>query len=275
MNNSDLEFWGVRGTVPVSHGKKIKYGGNTICSYLETSTEDKIIIDAGTGIMELGKKMMAEKSSNPQRIHLLLTHFHLDHIMGLPFFPPLYSPDYEITFYSAVSKLDAEEHLSRLMAGKFFPLNLEETPSKKRFKMIPKENFILSGIQISIHPLNHPQGSIAYRFDCEGRRFVLAMDTEHPEEGVDKRLAGFCRDADILVYDAMYTPEEYHEKKGWGHSTWRAGTELAQEAGVSQLYLIHFNPDHVDSVIDGFLDKARERFPQTYAAREEILNLEE
>lgn len=275
MNNSDLEFWGVRGTAPVSHPKKIKYGGNTICSYLETATADKIIIDAGTGIMELGKKLMAEKQAGPQRIHMLLTHFHLDHIMGLPFFAPLYSPDHEVIFYSAVAESEAETHLNRLMAGKFYPLDLEETPSKKDFRMIPKEDFVIGKIQISIHPLNHPQGSIAYRFDSGGKRFVLAMDTEHPEAGVDERLAGFCRDADILVYDAMYTPEEYHGKKGWGHSTWLAGVELAQAAGVQQLSLIHFSPDHTDSVIDDFLTKARKMFPQTYAAKEETLSLEE
>lgn len=264
MRDLRLEFWGIRGTVPVWGQDKRRYGGRTLCTFIIPENNDKIIVDAGTGIMELGNKLLDETYPRQMRVHLLLTHFHLDHIMGMPFFPPLYREDVHIIFYSPLGKSETESYLSGLMQGKFFPIDFRNTPAQKEYVQIAKDGFRIGDVQITAHDLNHPQGSVAYKFCYEGKTFVLATDTEHPESGVDEKLAAFCQEADVLVYDAMFTPEEYKERHGWGHSTWLAGTELAAEANVKMLYLSHMNPDHSDSQIDAILESAQKEFPLSY-----------
>ncbi len=258
--------WGSRGTAPVSDPKKNKYSGNTMCSSLHIPQKERIVIDAGTGIIEMGRQLENEEKDKPCDIHLFFTHFHLDHIMGLPFFPLLYSADTTITFYSPLPHKETRKYLSGLMAEKYFPLDFQDTLSKKIIRKIPADTFSIGSVEIDSFPLNHPQGCLAYRFKFEGKTLVFSTDTEHPEKGVDKELAAFSRKADILVYDATFTPEDYLDRKGWGHSTWLAGTELAAEAGVKSLFLSHFNPNYDDQKIDGIILSAREKFTQTFAA---------
>ena len=265
----ELELWGVRGSTPVSGKDKNKYGGYTSCACLVTSEGEWIIIDAGTGIKKLGEKMIKHWEENTVEIHLLLTHFHLDHIIGLPYFAPLYSPKITLNFYTGLNPEETEKYLCGLMGGRYFPLELGETPSKKVYKKIPEKEFHIGGASVSHCPLNHPQASVSYKLQEKEKKIVFATDTEHPEEGIDERLASFARGADIFIYDAMFTPAEYESsRQGWGHSTWLEGTKLAKEAGVRKLYLSHFNPDHSDKQIDEFISLARENFPQTYGAME-------
>jgi len=265
----ELEFLGVRGSLPVSGDDRNKYGGHTLCACLKTSDGECIIIDAGTGIWKFGDIFANQGEEKPQNIHLLLTHFHLDHITGLPFFAPLYSPKTILNFYAAYSPEETEEYLNGLMAGRYFPLEFKETPSKKIFKKIPENNFPIGGTHIFHCPLNHPQGSVSYKIQEKGKTIVFATDTEHPKKGTNQKLVSFAREADILVYDAMFTPEEYESgRQGWGHSTWLEGTKTAEEAKVRTLYLSHFNPDHSDKKIDTIISLARERFPQTFGAME-------
>lgn len=265
----ELEFLGVRGSMPVSGDDKNKYGGHTLCACLVTSNGDWLIIDAGTGIWKLGDIFANPGKKMPQNLHLLLTHFHLDHITGLPFFAPLYSPEATLNFYTAYDAQETEEYVNGLMAGRYFPLEFKETPSKKIFKQIPENDFLIGGAHISHCPLHHPQDSVSYRIQEKGKTIVFATDTEHPEEGTDQKLVSFAQGADILVYDAMFTPEEYESsRKDWGHSTWLEGTKIAKEAKVRTLYLSHFNPDHSDKQIDEIISMAREKFPQTYGAME-------
>jgi phosphoribosyl 1,2-cyclic phosphodiesterase len=264
-----LEFCGVRGSMPVSGEGINKYGGFTSCYYLVTSEGKWIIVDAGTGIKNLGESMVRQGGEGPVEIHLLMTHFHLDHVIGLPYFAPLYSPKTTLNIYSTSNPEEAERYLCGLMGGRYFPLEFGETPSKKVYKKIPEKEFHIGAVSISYCPLTHPQESVSYKLQEKEKKIVFATDTEHSEEGIDLRLASFAREADIFVYDAMFTPEEYEAgRQGWGHSTWLEGTKLAKEAGVRKLYLSHFNPDHSDKKIDGFISLAREKFPQTYGARE-------
>lgn len=264
-----VDFWGVRGTVVASGKDRVKYGGHTICSSLSISDKEVIVIDAGTGIKKLGDKLIEKIGKGPFHIYLLLTHFHLDHITGLPFFAPLYSPHAVLTVYAPSSPQESQNYLEKIMSGRFFPIDFEETPSRKFFKKIPEHGFKIGQVFISACPLHHPQGSVAYRLQKGEQSLVLATDTEHPEKGMDKRLASFVNQTDVLVYDAMFTPEEYESgRKGWGHSTWLAGTEIAQAAGVQSLYLSHFNPNHSDKIIDASIALSKDKFPRTFGARE-------
>ena len=268
-NTSNLVFWGVRGTCPVSGENKNKYGGHTPCSSVETPDGSILIIDAGTGIKELGDRLISNRRDKALDLHIFLTHFHLDHIMGLPFFGPLYSPDVRMAFYCDCLPEETEKHLSGLMGRRYFPVLFEETPAEKIFHQIPKEGIEVGGNLISYCPLNHPQGSVAYKIQGEHETIVIATDTEHPPQGIDKNLADFDAGSDIFVYDATYTPGEYQSGRiGWGHSTWLEGTKLAKEAGVEKLFLSHLNPDHQDAQIDEIVSLARAEFVDTLGAME-------
>jgi phosphoribosyl 1,2-cyclic phosphodiesterase len=234
-----------------------------------SDSEEYVIIDAGTGIRGLGANLMAGHSRKALRISLLLTHFHLDHVIGLPFFKPLFSPAAEIVFYSFHAPEETEANLRRLMLGGSFPVALDQTPSIKIFRKAEADGFFIGGVKVTTCPLHHPQGSIAYKLEMGDRSVVFATDTEHPEEGFDERLAAFARGATCLIYDATFTPEEYAaEYHGWGHSTWQAGTKLARQAGVQKLLLSHFNPDHSDQKVREILRLARKEFPDSDCARE-------
>jgi phosphoribosyl 1,2-cyclic phosphodiesterase len=264
-----LKFWGVRGTAPVSGQDRMKYGGRTICSTVETDTGELIIVDAGTGIKTLGDHLVKTRDKESLNFSILMTHFHLDHILGLPFFAPLYLKESTLHIYSPYSTTEMEYYLKGLMSGRFFPVEFDETMSTKTFHQVEVETFVLGGIQISFCPLHHPQGSVAYRLDGDGTSIVYATDTEHPVDGIDERLAGFARDADTLIYDATFTPDEYENgKRGWGHSTWLEGTKLATEAKVEHLTLSHFNPDHSDADVDQIISLAKEKFSNTSGAIE-------
>lgn len=268
----DLEFWGVRGTFPSPGKDKVRYGGHTPCASLRTADGGYFVVDAGTGIKDLGARIMAEAAGGgggkPIAVTLLLTHFHLDHVMGFPFFGPLYSPRASLTIFAPAEPDETKRHLGGLMSGRYFPVELAATPSEKIFRKIDP-GLTAGGVRISSCPLVHPQGSVAYRLEVGGASVVWATDTEHPESGIDGRLAAFAAGASYLVYDAMYTPEEYASgKKGWGHSTWPAAVELAAAAGVDALVLSHFSPDHDDRQVDRILKLTKKRFPRTIAARQ-------
>lgn len=260
-----LEFLGVRGTFPTPDGDRARYGGHTACAAVRSGPAAYLVIDAGTGLRGLGERIMQEAGEREIRIDLLLTHFHLDHILGLPFFAPLFSPRTVLAVHSPGNPLAAKQALAGLMDAPYFPVKLEATAARKEFH--ENRPGAVGGVRVSSCPLRHPQGSVAYRLETDEWSIVHATDTEHPAEGVDERLAGLAAGATWLVYDAMYTPEEYAGgKRGWGHSTWQAGAALAEAARAETLVLAHFNPAHTDADIDRVLRAARERFPRTIAA---------
>ncbi len=264
----DIEFWGVRGTTPVSGKDTQKYGGRTPCASVHSSAGDIVIVDAGTGMKKLGESLMARQDGGRLRLHVLFTHFHLDHIIGLPFFSPLYAAGAAITFYSALAPRETEKQLRGLMSGRYFPVDFKETASAKSYVKVEEDKIPIGKLEITGCPLIHPQGSTGYKIADRTGSIVFATDTEPPEDGLDERLAGFLGGADYFVCDAMFTPEEYRLRQGWGHSTWLDGTRLARRAGLTNLLLSHLNPDHTDAQIDALARLAKREMPGARAARE-------
>jgi phosphoribosyl 1,2-cyclic phosphodiesterase len=262
-----LRFWGVRGSTPTPVARNLGYGGNTPCvEILRDDEEMVLILDAGTGIRALGAAIAA-RPRPPEAIHIFFTHFHWDHLQGLPFFAPLFAPHSRIVFHSVHPPQMLREILSRQMAVPFFPVNLNEVAAQLEFRQIASPQSVGS-LTLETFPLHHPQGSVGYRITDASKTMVYATDHEQGNAAVDRGLREIARHADVLVYDAQYTPEEYPRRKGWGHSTWQEAAAVAAEAQAGRLVLFHHDPDRDDQALDEIVVKARMDFPQTVAARE-------
>jgi phosphoribosyl 1,2-cyclic phosphodiesterase len=276
MTNVTIRFWGVRGSIASPGAHTALVGGNTSCVEIETA-DGVIILDAGTGIRALGDDLVRRKID---RAHLLLSHLHWDHIQGLPFFVPAWLPSSRLDVIGARStsspQLGLEESLSLQMQPPHFPVRLADMRSHLAFREIESGDAIAIGqARVSAEVLNHPGGVMGYRIESGGRAIVYATDTEHRSDGVDRALVRLARDADVLIYDAMYTEDEYAgrcggSKVGWGHSTWEAGIAVADAAGVGQLVLFHHDPARTDAQVDAIERDAAARRPGTIAAREGV-----
>jgi phosphoribosyl 1,2-cyclic phosphodiesterase len=262
-----LKFHGVRGSIPTPVPANLGFGGNTTCLHVSVPGGGSIIIDAGTGLRQLGLEMIGT-DPQPLSMHFLLTHFHWDHIQGIPFFAPLYSPKTSVTFYSGRKPEEARDVLEGQMSSPYFPVNFDLLAARREFVHATERPFHCNDVCVQTFPLNHPQGAFGYRLERDGAVIVHASDLEHGDAKLDRVLLDFAHGADVLVYDAQYTPEEYGAKKGWGHSTWLEATKVAKAAGVNRLVLIHHDPSHNDQALREIEQQARQEFPNTEAARE-------
>ena len=263
-----IEFWGVRGSIASPGPDTASVGGNTSCVALRCGTTH-IILDAGTGLRGLGDSKLAELRGAPLEATLLLSHFHWDHIQGLPFFVPAYLPSTKLTIVGATNGvMSLEETLTHQMQAPVFPVRLDELRAELTLKDIRAGvPFAVGDATVRAIKLNHPGGVHAYRIDHGGRSVVYATDTEHYECS-DPALVTLAEGADVLIYDAQYTPEEYPSKVGWGHSTYAAGAEVARRAGVGELVLFHHDPRRKDDAVVELEARAQKLFPRSVAARE-------
>lgn len=272
MNAADrrLEFWGVRGTVPTPAPDRLRHGGNTICLAARLAEDEYLLLDCGTGARLLGKEIESERGGKPTRIHLLFSHYHFDHIEGLPLFPPLYDPRMTIRIHGfAPAGLTVRRTFEQFMAPPYFPVRLSGTPATVEYVEMDGAPFSIGDLRVSTLPLNHPDGCIAYRLERGGRRVIFATDHEHGDPEIDTALAAFSEGADHLIYDATYVPAEYESlRKGWGHSTWYAAIAVARAARVRNLVLFHHHPEHTDTELEEILRVARGEFQSTIVARE-------
>lgn len=265
-----LEFWGVRGTVPTPAANRLRHGGNTICLATRLSEDEYVLLDCGTGARLLGKEIQTRRAGKPTRIHLLFSHYHFDHVEGLPLFPPLYDPSMTIRIHGfAPEGRTLRSTLETFVAPPYFPVRLAGSPATIEYSEVRGEPFTIGDLRVSTLPLNHPDGCIAYRLERGGRRVVYATDHEHGDARVDAALVAFAEGADHLIYDATYVPSEYESlRKGWGHSTWYAAIAMARAARIRTLVLFHHHPEHTDDELDAIHALARQEFPDTIVARE-------
>lgn len=244
-------------------------GGNTSCVELRCG-DTRIVLDAGTGLRALGNHLVESGATNaPLTMTLLLSHFHWDHIQGLPFFVPAYMKDTSLTIVGGHNGvMSVRETLEHQMSAPVFPVRLDEVGGRLGTREVKNgEVFDVGQATVRVARGNHPGGVVVYRVEHEGRSVVYATDTEH-YACVNPVLVALATDADVLIYDTQYTPEEYEGKVGWGHSTHVAGAVLAEAAGVGTYVLYHHDPVRSDAGVDTIEKRARELFPSSVAARE-------
>jgi phosphoribosyl 1,2-cyclic phosphodiesterase len=243
-------------------------GGNTSCLEVRLPGGELIIVDGGTGARPLGAAITADTARRHNDLHVFLTHFHWDHIQGLPFFQPLYSKENTVTFYSMKTAEETREILEGQMNVPYFPVDFRFLPAQRNFVDIKGKTFRFGDTEVNSFALNHPQGCHGYSFTHHGRKLVFASDLEHGVPEFDAILLEAAADADVLIFDAQFTPEEYEKRHGWGHSTWLQATEVAKQTRAKKLVLFHHDPGHSDTTLQLILAEARTHFPETYLAVE-------
>jgi phosphoribosyl 1,2-cyclic phosphodiesterase len=266
----ELKFWGVRGSIPTPEKDKMKVGGNTACIELSAGI-NRIILDMGTGIRELGKEIVNEfERGKKSEITILLSHTHWDHIQGFPFFNPIYMPDVKIKIYGPEK---ANRHLQVLLEGQmeydYFPVKFSHLPAKIEFHELPEGiHSIMEGVKIEARRHIHPAIAYSYRIEYNGKTIVYSTDTEHFHDVIDKRVISISQEADLLIHDAQYTDYDINFRLGWGHSTWKQATKVALEAAVKKLALFHFDPDRSDDDVFRIEEEAKKVFPGSFIACE-------
>jgi phosphoribosyl 1,2-cyclic phosphodiesterase len=261
-----IRFWGVRGSCPTPGPETALVGGNTSCVELVAGAT-RFALDAGTGLRRLGAHLLSQRRSAVE-LTLLLSHVHWDHIQGLPFFAPIYAPSTRMVFAGGTTGTPLRETLRRQMSAPTFPVDWNDVPAQSEYvELRDGASAALGDAVVRVARANHPDAVFAYRIEHGGRSVVYATDTEH-YACVDPRLLALARDADVLVYDAQYLPEEYAGKVGWGHSTYEAGAALARAAGVRKLVLFHHDPSRADDAVAAIEERARGVFEDVVAARE-------
>ena len=265
-----ITFWGVRGSTPTPEAAYMRYGGNTSC--VEVRLGDQIyIFDCGTGFRRLGHELQREFGDQPIAAHVFVSHYHWDHIQGVPFFRPLYdNPNNHFVFHSSSRTRCVEQVLAEQMSSPYFPINFSQMQAQRRFYNLADGCIEMGdGIRIKTAWLNHPQGCLGFRIETKEGVLVYATDNEPGDAEFDKAVRKLAEGADVLIYDAQYLPDDYAANRvGWGHSHWREAVNVVMESAAKELILYHHDPEHTDPVLDKVVSDARNYYPKVRAATE-------
>jgi phosphoribosyl 1,2-cyclic phosphodiesterase len=269
-----LSFWGVRGSTPTVDPATWRYGGNTPCLELIAPDGTQIILDCGTGLRMLGSRWAMPDAGRLPESHIFVTHYHWDHIQGIPFFAPLYAENNQFHFYSFRSKFLGRDSLKQVfetqMALPYFPVDMSAMNAKRKFQEVAGgDSFTIGENKITTRWLNHPQGCLGFRIETPAGTVTYATDNEPGDAELDKSLRELAEGSDIFINDAQYTPEQLAStRRGWGHSTWLEGAHVAREINAKTLVLFHHDPDSTDRMVDTILRQARDEFDSVFAASE-------
>lgn len=274
-----VKFYGTRGSVPVCGPDFQEFGGNTTCVQVRDIESNNIaILDAGTGIRELGKDLI-ESGHKQDEIFIAFSHFHWDHIQGFPFFEPAFNKKQKINLLA----LGWGERITCLkdifkaqMQKEFFPVQLEKMGAKFKFMLLKETKRVFrtqtkkpKPVVVKTNKHKHPGGAYGYRIEIGGRVMVFCTDIEHGNS-IDKNVVKLAENADLLIHDAQFTDEELKKKRGWGHSSFNQAIEVAERANVKMLALTHHDPDHDDAFLRKMEKKCQQRFKDSFLAREKM-----
>ena len=264
----EVRFRGVRGSIACPGPGTAGYGGNTACIELRCG-ERLVVIDAGTGLRGLGADLADQ---GPFEADILLSHTHLDHVVGLPFFAPLFDARNRFALRAGhlADRGGVRQVLERMLSPELFPVPLEGFAAELRcLDFRAGEAFVLGdGIDVRTAPLDHPGGATGYRVEFGGRSVCYVSDTGHKPGEPNADILGLIEGADIVIYDAMFTEEEFARRPDWGHSTWNEGVRLCEAARAETLVLFHHDPRRDDEAMARLGAEAAERRPGTLVARE-------
>lgn len=263
-----VHFWGVRGSIPVSGPEYARFGGNTACIQL-TCGENTLILDGGSGLRQAGK---AVRAAGVKEIDIFLTHSHYDHVIGLPFFHPLFDARIRMILWSGhlFGQMTTRQLIGEFMRPPWFPVTVEDCSANldcRDFKpgevLAPRD-----GVVIRTGSLNHPGGCVGYRVEMGGRSVALISDTEHIPGKLDGAVLELIDGADLVIYDTTYTDAEMKRFRGFGHSSWQQGIRLCEAAGARRLALFHHDPTRTDAQLDEIEAQAKAQFAGAFAARD-------
>jgi phosphoribosyl 1,2-cyclic phosphodiesterase len=265
-----VRFWGVRGSIACSGPRTARYGGNT--SSLEMRCGDQLLLfDAGTGMRYLGKTLDGARLD----ADIYFTHTHFDHVCGLPFFRPLFEPQNRFRLWAGhlSGAMNLRRVLAEFMMSPLFPVPPEVFRSTLEYKDFSAGETLQAGNGVTVRtaPLNHPDGATGYRVEHDGRAVCYVTDTEHVPGKLDENVLKLISRADLVIYDCMYTDEEYRRYVGWGHSTWQEGVRLCKQAGVKRMVVFHHDPDHDDEMLDGIAREVEAALPGSVVAHEGLV----
>ncbi len=264
-----VKFWGVRGSIACPSPDHMAYGGNTSC--VEVNAGGHVfVLDAGTGVRGLGRDLLKR---GVRSATMLLTHTHLDHITGFPFFAPAFTPDFKLRVLAGhlYGKLDGiRAVLANQMDNPTFPVPLSAMKGVAAFEDFAAGTTLepVPGVRVRTAPLRHPNGATAYRIEYDGVSVCYVTDTEHVPGQPDQNVLNLIQGADLVIYDSSYTDDEFPGKVGWGHSTWQEGIRLSRAAGVKRHVLFHHDPDHDDATMAAIEADAKAMWDCTWAARD-------
>jgi ribonuclease BN (tRNA processing enzyme) len=259
----ELTFFGTRGSCPCAGDQYRVYGGNTSCVGVTVDGGEPIILDLGTGLRALGATLYGPDAGNkpPLRASVLLTHLHLDHVVGLPFFAPLQHPDTVLDVYGPQQPAgDLGDALSSLVQPPFFPIPLALLPGQIRCHDTSDEDLAIGAAKVRARSIAHRGPTLGFRIEADGASVAYIPDHQQPvdETHLDDGVLELCADVDVLIHDGQYSEAEQAAKPHWGHSTVAFAVRIAREAGARQLVLFHHDPSHDDAAVDRLLGRARE-----------------
>ncbi|MDP1991484.1 MAG: MBL fold metallo-hydrolase [Syntrophales bacterium] len=255
-----IRCWGARGSIAVSGKDYLRYGGDTPCIEIRTKDDQIVIIDSGSGIRRLGNRLLAEARLD---FAMIFTHAHWDHIMGFPFFKPIYLGETRIMMYGCpFFQESVREMISRIMTPPNFPVSYDDIKAEITYQESCEETFTVGSLTVTPIPISHPNQGRGYRFEEDGKAFVFLTDNElsyrHPGGMAFEDYCAFVKGADLLVHDAEYRPEDYPQTRTWGHSVFKDALRLALCSGVSRFGLFHHNQDRTDRDVDEMVEECRQ-----------------